>query len=604
MTATTGPAGDEGGWRNDAIANVAWSAAAALLCWLLLLHLGVMASFTIGLRASPALAPLATVAALLVAWRIGRCLGLGSGRALVPPVVVALVIAVGLALAAVFYDFTWDGQWYHQTAVYKMSAGWNPLWEPVPEEFGTRFWRLWVVHYAKGPWYWALTLYATTGSIEMAKAASAIVPLIAFLVVLAVAIDFGIGRGWAAVVALVTTLNPVTTCGLVTHQVDGILVSLLACAVAGGMAWMRRPSWLSAFVAFTAGALCMNVKFTGVVYVCFFYAAGIVYCLWKRRDLVGRYSAFVAASLVAGVLLIGYNPYVTNTVHRGHPFYPMQGSAEHPSLADQGRDPIEQYETPENMKGRNRFLRLGYGIFGRPGTAPFVTKTAELMWPFGATWRDFARYYFHDVRIGGFGPWFSGPLLLALLIAIVGCARRTLPAGALLLVSGAIVLSLLVSTHTWWARYGPHLWWLPIVPMAAALRLQGWPKLKRDATAVLLLLLVNTLIVSAVHMRWEWRSTQALTRQLSDLRGAGPLTVDLAYFDVPVAERFKTEGIAFDARSLQFRDAPKYECPRERQLELMTVCHGYPDWIRLCLADEARASQLRAQPHWQWSAQP
>ena len=129
------------------------------------------------------------------------------------------------------------------------------------------------------------------------------------------------------------------------------------------------------------------------------------------------------------MLVLGYNPYVTNTVHRGHPFYPVQGSAEHPGLADQGKDPIELYETPRNMMGRNRFLRLAYGIFGRPGTAPYVEKDAQFMWPFAAAWRDVALYYFHDVRIGGFGPWFSGLLLLSLLLGVVGCARGVFPTG-------------------------------------------------------------------------------------------------------------------------------------------------------------------------------
>ena len=75
------------------------------------------------------------------------------------------------------------------------------------------------------------------------------------------------------------------------------------------------------------------------------------------------------------------------------------------------------------------------------------------------------------------------------------------------------------------------------------------------------------------------------------------MTVDLAYFDVPVAERFRTVGVAFDT-------VAKYQCPAARQLTLMSVCRGYPDWIRICLADQDRAAQLQALPHWQWSAQP
>jgi len=219
------------------------------------------------------------------------------------------------------------------------------------------------------------------------------------------------------------------------------------------------------------------------------------------------------------------------------------------------------------------------------------------MWPFAVTWPDFALYYFHDVRIGGFGPLFSGALLLALALGAVGCARRAPSCGAVLLLSGAIVASLLVSTHTWWARYGPHLWWLPIIPVAAALRGDRRRFLTRAAAAIALLLLIDTLVLSAVHVRWEWRSTQALGRQLADLRQAGPMTVALRYFDVPVAERFRTAGVAFNT-------VQKYQCPAARQLTLMSVCRGYPDWILICLAEEDRAAHLQALPHWQWSAQP
>ncbi len=582
--------------RGDVLGRVAWSAGAALLCWLGALHLGVVLSFAVGATVSPALAPVVTAAALAAAWWFARRSDRARGPGIAAAVVTAAVIASGLALAATFTDLTWDGQWYHQTAIYKMAEGWNPLRDPL-HDFGRHTWNLWVLHYAKGPWYVALALFTATGNIEIAKAASAITPAIALLVVLASALDLGLERRWAILVALLTALNPVTTCGIVTHQVDGILVSLMACAVAAGISFLHRSAWLPGLAGFVAATLCMNTKFTGFVYLCFFFLAGGLYALWRRRDLVVRYGLLAGAALIVGIVVLGFNPYVTNTVHRGHPFYPVQGSAAYPSLAGRGRDPIELYETPRNMMGRSRFLRLAYGVFGKPGTAPYVTKDAEFMWPFAATWPDFELYYFHDVRIGGFGPLFSGVLLLALALAGVGFARRVLPVGGVLLLAGTIVVSLLVSTHTWWARYGPQLWWLPIVPVAAVLRLEGQPWLKRAAAVIAVLLLADTLMLSAVHARWEWRSTQALQQQLADLRDAGPMTVDLAYFDVPVAERFRTAGVAFDT-------VPKYSCPTGRQLTLMSVCRGYPEWIRVCLADESRAGQLQALAQWRWSAEP
>lgn len=580
---------------DDPLAQVAWSAGTALLCWLAALHLGVVASFAVGAHVSAGLAPLVTAGALAFAWALAGRRGLMLEHQIAATVVTALVIGGGLLIASAFYDLTWDGQWYHQTAVYKMAQGWNPVRDPV-QPFG-HTWQLWVLHYAKGPWYVALAIYAGGSSIEAAKVASVIAPAIAFLVVGAVARELGLSRTTSTLVALVVALNPVATCGLVTHQVDGMLVSFLACAVAAGISDLRRPDGWQALAMAAASVLCMNTKFTGFVYLCFFFLAGGVYCLVRDRALTARYVVLVGITTAVGVGVFGFNPYVTNFVHRGHPFYPVQGSAEYPGLAAQGKDPIELYETPANMVGRSRFVRLAYGVFGRPGTAPYVTKDAEFAWPFTTTRRDFALYYFHDVRIGGFGPWFSGLLVIAVVIGMVSLPRRALPFEAVLLVA-TIVASLLVSTHTWWARYGPHLWWVPTV-IAAAVILRGTASriVHLAAHLVVILLLVDTLLLSAVHAQWEWRSTRALRGQLTDLKRAGSFTVDLAYFDVPVAERFATEGITFTTM-------PKYACAAEHELTLMSVCRGYPEWIRVCLADEARASTLRQQPHWQWSAQP
>ena len=157
------------------------------------LHPGVVLSFALGVGVSPALAPAVTAVALVAAWWFGRRSGLATRHAIGAAAVIAAVLAGCLALAATFFDLTWDGQWYHQTAVYKMAEGWNPLRDPL-HAFGRHTWNLWVLHYAKGPWYVALALFATTGNIEVAKAASAITPVIALLVVLAAALDLGLTR--------------------------------------------------------------------------------------------------------------------------------------------------------------------------------------------------------------------------------------------------------------------------------------------------------------------------------------------------------------------------------------------------------------------------
>ena len=133
-------------------------------------------------------------------------------------------------------------------------------------------------------------------------------------------------------------------------------------------------------------------------------------------------------SIFVGVAIFGFNPYVTNTIHRGHPFYPMLGTAAYPSLSESGQDPIERDETPHNMVGRNRFVRFAYAIFGRPGSQPFFQgENANLMWPFDIGWKDFNIFYFHEVRISGFGPLFSGALIISLFLFGMVLVRPSIP---------------------------------------------------------------------------------------------------------------------------------------------------------------------------------
>ena len=442
-----------------------WSLAGMLLAFLALTHLLVMLSFVLGWRVSPLVAPSALALSLAAADWLARKEGLRIRERLALPVLAVVIVGISFLLAGAFYDMSWDGLWYHQTAVYQMAHGWDPLSDPV-RGFVPHL-QDWVRHYAKGPWYVALGFYALAGDIEVAKAAPWIAIVAVFSAVMAASIDYGLRRSSGILLAALVSLNPVTVFELASYLVDGLMISFLGCFVAALFRWFRRPSALVFWVMSASAVLCVNTKFTGLVYLCFAVAGGGLYVVISRRSLVARYATMQSALLLVGVLVFGFNPYVTNTVHRGHPFYPLMGTAEYPSHSEQGEDAIERWETPHNMVGRSRFVRLGYALFGRPGAQPFYPgENASLMVPFDVGRQDFEIYYFHDVRISGFGPLFSGAFLVSLALMGVALMRPGAPRLVLLLVGGTIILSLLISPHTWWARYGPQLWWFPVSGVA------------------------------------------------------------------------------------------------------------------------------------------
>jgi hypothetical protein len=555
------------------LSALCWSVTAIILSFFCSLHFFVMLSFSIGWNVSPALTPVALLLSLAAGDWLARREGVHGLLRLAPPMMVLALLALSIFLAKAFFDMSWDGLWYHQTAVYQMSHGWNPIYDPL-HNFAPHL-QDWLRFYAKGPWYIALALFETTGNIEAAKAAPWMALAATFFAVFAASLDFGIRKRTAAVIAVLISCNPVVMCQLASYLVDGLLISFLACFVAAMIRWIKRPSPLVLVIVLCSAILCINAKLTGLVYLCFFIAAGGLYILIRRRDLLWRYAAIQITCLAAGTVIFGFNPYITNTIHRGHPFYPMLGTAAYPSLSQRGFDLIELYETPHNMNGRSRFVRFAYAIFGHPGPQTFYNgENAILMWPFNIRWEDISIFRFHEVRISGFGPLFSGALLIGLLLLGIVMAQRGMPREIFIFLAATIILSLLISIHTWWARYGPQLWWLPIVAIIAAFSLPGWRAVHRAAYGLAAILLVNITLVTIAHFQWEIQATHTTYEQMALLRQSGEVEIDFQYFHEPFGERLHNAGVTFRAVR---------QLPCNNPMELMSVVPGYPGAVRACI---------------------
>jgi 4-amino-4-deoxy-L-arabinose transferase-like glycosyltransferase len=399
------------------------------------------------------------------------------------------------------------------------------------------------------------------------------------LAVFAAGLDWGLKRWKASVLAIVVAFNPVVMSELTTYLVDGIMIGFLVVAVAVLFSGFKRPQPAPVWAGTFATIVSINAKFTGLVFLCFVFAAGWVWCAVLHRKWLVRYTAVTALALVTGVLVFGYNPYITNTIHRGHPFYPVLGTAAFPSLTQQKKEGIELYETPKNLLGHSRFYRLAYATFGRPGNAPYRNEpNAQLMWPFAARTTDLFYYRYHETRLAGFGPYFSGALIIGLGLWGFLLFQRGRARWAATLVVLTIVLSLSISLHLWWPRYGPQLWLLPAVPALFAIwqSQSGWAV--RVSWALLALLAVNAAIVAGVRINWETNATRKLRGQLAELSQQGrEVEIALDYFEIPVGERLKTWGVRFQKKGRKaVRDGN----------ELMSVVEGYPGAVKYRLISE------------------
>jgi hypothetical protein len=509
-----------------------WMGAAAVLLSAAALWIGGISSPKLA-GALGALASAATSSALLLKapQRPSRALLAVAGLS---PLAIALAAC---ALAGQFFDVSDDGLAYHQRGVIEIARGWNPIRDgplaPGDHEL------LWVNHYAKGAWVLEASLYALAGRIEWAKGANLFLMVASGLLAFAALRALRLSRRLALWAAVLAAANPVGIYQALGFYVDGQLASALLAVLAlfARQALDERGSGRP--IVLSALAACLvylsNLKFTGLVYAALIGAGAVAAQALLRRRRALAPAGVVALGCLLGILGPGYNPYVTNTLRAGHPFHPLMGAARVDIMSAQMVPAFGRLGRLEKL-ARGHFSRSSNDLGAFPRLkAPFTIVRSEL--------DAFAQ---PDVRVGGFGPWFGGSLLVAAALAtgllVRGGARAVAGIGAVVFIG----LTGALNPEAWWARYAPQLWLLPLLPAAWATSLTGW--LRRLGLTTALALTVNVALVTGPYLREQIRATSALRAQLRDLVAAARgrwVATDLGgVFAVGV--RLSEAGLAFE----------------------------------------------------------
>ncbi len=104
-------------------------------------------------------------------------------------IILPVLFLIGSFLLAHTYDFTFDGENYHQTAVISLTNGWNPIRDAqlvIPAPVGLygisgEFSKPYVAGYPKALWLIQSSIYTLTGHINSAVVTNLIVGLLAFI---------------------------------------------------------------------------------------------------------------------------------------------------------------------------------------------------------------------------------------------------------------------------------------------------------------------------------------------------------------------------------------------------------------------------------------
>jgi len=531
------------------VAHLLAAVGGALLAWLALTYAVSCATLYFGLGVSALTAPVCLLAMPLAAYAIVA----GDGVRRVWLTMLACVLASALIGGAGWqasraYDHSWDGASYHQEAIIQMAEAWADFPAPLPTtvRYGD-----WIDTYAKGPWVIAASLYKATGSLESALLMQGVFACIGLLLLASALLRCAAFPVWAVpLLALPAAFNPVTIYQSLSFYIDGQMTSLLVALVGVGLWLLTAPRrWQLVLVAALI-VLAINVKQTGIAFAGLLLLA-VLFCLWRlRREWFRR--TFIACAIggVLGGLAFGYSPYVLNTLKHGHPFYPILGN---------GDFDIAQGQRPPGFDERNRFSRLLVSSF----SAPTLAKQAAAEWRLPFAWRadDAARYRGADVRIGGWGIWFSG----ALVLAVVGLLGLRRVAGAPRIVGGAVLVALLAATainpEAWWARYHP-LWFFVPVVIAGMLLCAHQRSARLLGAMVAAVLLANSLLVAAYYYPQQHQLSEFQRQYLAELRAAGyPIVVWFGAFPSNRI-RLRDAGIAY----YEVNDAARLPCTQPQRI--------------------------------------
>jgi hypothetical protein len=453
----------------------------------------------------------------------------------------ALLLYCFMHLSGMFYDISYDGQVYHQEAVIQLVNHWNPVHQYLMKEQSQS--AMLLNHYAKGPWLYEAVLYTVTGQIEQSKAFNFLVIAASYLLAYSAMESSGrFNTKQSIFFSLLLALNPVSIYQALSFYIDGQLSSLLLCLLALSYTMAAKYDRLVLWGFSMSISLLVNVKFTGIVYAvaCIGLLGGWLWLL-KKRQACWDLGKTAIIGLFMGICVIGYNPYITNSLFYGHPFYPLYGAGA------KSMD-IMTSNSPKGFLEKNAIEKLYAANFSM-STNQFDVEEPKIKIPFSVTAQELRPFvYGADIRIGGFGPWFGGMAVIGgvIMLLLFILPRKDALYGVGLVAS--IMISALINPEAWWARYVPQIW-LALICLSIVAWSSDQKAIRYLGGALAGAAVINLALISYPYVLGNYYCTQALQQELTDM----------ATYHKPIKihfGEFTSNYLRFEQRNITFVDTP------------------------------------------------
>jgi hypothetical protein len=373
---------------------------------------------------------------------------------IIPILTCYFILVFSMLLNSFIFDYSYDGQAYHQTAAIQLNNGWNPFYSYLPEEdVGVFFWNN---HYPKFTEMFASILLSVFNNIELGKSYNIIFFIIVFLYALKYTNKFHKNKLVVMAITIIFTANPVVLAQFFTYYVDGVMGMLIIILFLACMEYEQSQSITDLLIIIAVSVFSINTKFTG--FICGFVL--IAYII--KQLVVKKYkmmTVLICAGfviLIIGVVFTGYNPYITNTRDFGHPLYPVFGHetidiiSAHMALIETA------FEEFKFMHPIQRFFSLFFMLYTIDSIPFNIMKLIILASPYSVF-----RFHSYHIYIGGFGVLLAEICILLFIILFFTIKNNNIINSKKLLFPIIILLFItIIMPGNWWARYIPYFWYL------------------------------------------------------------------------------------------------------------------------------------------------
>ncbi|CDE14461.1 putative uncharacterized protein [Clostridium sp. CAG:470] len=450
-----------------------------------------------------------------------------------------IILSVTTLIEGKVYDTTADGNTYHKLAIGSLKNGWNPDYEDSKDrkkENGNPFDTsednintLWIDHYAKGTEIYAAVIYAFTGNMETGKGYTVILMYIAFGILFSYLYkDKKRNLFTSLAIAILVPFNAITAVQIFNYYVDGALLITTLLIIYSLIVQSTRTNENERENLLLLACniiLCINIKFTGLAFAgifCFvFYVYWIIKAFKQGKEQFfeefKKYTIFYIVTVVVAIGIVGFSSYTRNMIDHGHPLYPLSGKGH--------VDNMVLKEQPTSFSDKNHLQIFLISMFskGENVSPSYSSENVQptLKIPFTIMDGEISNYSIPDIRVGGFGPLFSGIFIISIIATIYIVVKFIKNKNwnllvPYLLILGVTVVLILALDGNYWARYIPYFYSVPILTLAYLL----WDKNKKIefviGIIIALIMFANAFIVLYVNTKSTRNNDQYVGNRLNE----------------------------------------------------------------------------------------